>query len=85
MNSDNSNVSTQQDLTYRMIKEVHHLKSKSLSRVRTLSKKSTGIDINSFHINTLRNSIHSNVYIKYIIEHIISSILLSNILIINYM
>ena len=60
MNSDNSNVSTQQDLTYRMIKEVHHLKSKSLSRVRTLSKKSTGIDINSFHINTLRNSIHSN-------------------------
>lgn len=57
-----SNLSTQQDLTYRMIKDVHHLKSKSLSRNRnphsTIHADSDKYE--NFHILTLRESIHNN-------------------------
>lgn len=57
-----SNISTQQDLTYRMIKDVHHLKSKSLSRNRGLNSAiHTDSDkYENFHILTLRESIHNN-------------------------
>ena len=55
-NENQSNVSTQQDYTYRMIKEVKNLKAKAFSKPR----KPKVIYLTNFHTNTLRDSIHHN-------------------------
>ena len=55
-NENQSNVSTQQDYTYRMIKEVKSLKAKAFSKPR----KPKVIYLTNFHTNTLRDSIHHN-------------------------
>lgn len=55
-NENQSNVSTQQDYTYRMIKEVKSLKAKTFSKPR----KPKVIYLTNFHTNTLRDSIHHN-------------------------
>ena len=57
-----SNLSTQQDLTYRMIKEVHHLRTHSFNRNTSKRTSLTNHDnvYDNFHMLTLRESLHKN-------------------------
>ena len=57
-----SNLSTQQDLTYRMIKEVHHLRTHIFNRNTSKRTSLTNHDnvYDNFHMLTLRESLHKN-------------------------
>ena len=79
LSNEQSNLSTQQDYTYKMIKEVkqlkrkHFFKMKDLQTLTTSFRKSTSntksynnnkhlLDLTTFHMNALRNSIHNKAH-----------------------
>lgn len=58
-NDNQSNISTQQDYTYRMIKEIKQLKVKAFTKPKK-NKQSELFYLTNFHTNNLRDTLHQN-------------------------